>query len=149
MNVLRKTTNGIILIFFGIMHTHLAISDGGFGRQFQTFSKSFFYKISKGMDELPATAGNTNFESAAAFWFFYFGLLIIPLGLLVHSIERQKKILPQSFTISYLILILIGAYMIPNSGMTIFMLPHAIYMLISNLIKHKRNKVSDFHQTKQ
>ena len=91
---------------------------------------------------MPATIGNTNFESFAAFWFFYFGILLIPLGLLLHFVEKDKKILPLSFTISYLIVILIGCYMIPNSGMTVFMLPHALYLIIRNyIIARKRNNI--------
>jgi hypothetical protein len=56
-------------------------------------------------------------------------------GLLVHSIERNKGIVPYSFTISYLMVVLIGCYMVPSSGMTFFMLPHAVYMLIRNHLK--------------
>jgi hypothetical protein len=138
MKLIRKITNGILLIIIGIMHTNLALSSGGFGQQFREFSKTCFFKISPGADELPAMVGRTNFETHAAFWFFYFGILIIPLGLLVHSIEKNKRILPHSFTISYLIVVVIGCYMVPKSGMTFFMLPHAIYMLVSNYIKARK-----------
>lgn len=135
MRILKKITNGIVLIFIGLMHTHYAISSEGCGNQFKEFSKSWFFKISKGVAELPAAVGRTDFETFAAFWFFYFGLLLIPLGLLVHSIERDRKILPFSFTIAYLVVVLIGCYMVPNSGMTVFMLPHAIFMLVRNYLK--------------
>jgi len=138
MKFIKKITNGILLIIIGIVHTNCAITSVGFGRQFKEFSKSYFFKISSGADELPAIAGKTNFETHAAFWFFYFGILIIPLGLLVHSIEKSGKIIPHSFTISYLIVVLIGCYMVPNSGMTFFMLPHAIYMLVSNYLKDRK-----------
>ncbi len=138
MKVIKRITNGILLVLIGLLHTNCALSPGGFGLQFREFSKSWFFKISEGAAELPAVTGKTDFETHAAFWFFYFGILIIPLGLLVHSIERDKKILPHSFTISYLIVVLVGCYMIPNSGMTFFMLPHAIYMLASNYIKSRK-----------
>lgn len=138
MKILNKITNGILLIIIGLFHTKLVVSSDGCGKQFMKFSDSFFYKISGGLDELPAAAGKTNFETFAAFWFFYFGILIIPLGLLVHSIEKEKRILPHYFTISYLIVVLIGCYMIPNSGMTVIMLPHAIYMLFSNYYKARK-----------
>jgi hypothetical protein len=138
MKILKKITNGILLVIIGIMHTLFALSTDGFGNQFQEFSKTYFFEVSKGVNELPAVAGNTNFEIFAAFWFFYFGILIIPLGLLVHSMEKRYKILPHSFTISYLIVVLIGCYMVPESGMTYFMLPHAIYMLVSNYIKVRK-----------
>jgi len=127
-----RITNGILLIIIGILHTQFALSSDAFGTQFAKFSHSHFYKISTGLDELPAKVGYTNFETFAAFWFFYFGIFIIPLGLLVHSIEKNNQIIPHSFTISYLIVILIGCYMVPNSGLSYLMLPHAIYMLFQN-----------------
>lgn len=138
MKIANKITNGIILILIGILHTQLVVSSDGCGRQFLKFSESWFFKISGGMDELPAEVGITNFETFAVFWFFYFGILLIPLGLLVHSVEKERRILPHYFTISYLIVVIIGSYMVPDSGMTYFMLPHAVYMLIRNYFKSKK-----------
>ncbi|MCP4130855.1 MAG: hypothetical protein GY754_07720 [bacterium] len=139
MNIIKKMfnkiTNGIVLIIIGIMHTNFALSPDAFGKQFREFSKTYFFKISKGAEVLPAMMSATDFETFAAFWFFYFGILIFPMALLVHSVEKDKKILPHSFTISYLIVVLIGAYMIPHSGMTFFMLPHALFMLVRNYFK--------------
>lgn len=137
-HILNKITNGILLIVIGLLHTKLVISADGCGAQFSNFSKSNFFRISGGLNELPAAADKTNFEAFAAFWFFYFGILIIPLGLLVHSIERKYKVLPHTFTISYLAVVVIGAYMIPASGMTYIMLPHAVFMLAVNFYKAKR-----------
>jgi len=137
--LIQNTTNGVILIIIGIMHTQFALSKEVFGQKFLEFSKSYFFKISKGTDELPIVLGQTNLDAFAAFWFFYFGILLFPLGMLLHSIEKDGKIIPTSFTISYLIVVIIGCYMIPNSGMTVFMLPHAIYMLVRNFLKAKKN----------
>jgi succinate-acetate transporter protein len=128
----------MLLIVIGMLHTKLVVSSDGCGKQFMKFSESYFFKICGGLNELPATVGKTNFEVFASFWFFYFGIFLIPLGLLVHSIEKEKRILPHYFTISYLIFVLIGCYMVPNSGMTLIMLPHAIYMLLSNYIKARK-----------
>ncbi|WP_320051763.1 DUF6463 family protein [uncultured Acetobacteroides sp.] len=143
MKILKKVTNGILLVIIGIMHTQCALSAGGFGKQFHGFAQSGFFKISRGLEEFPAMTGRTNFETFAAFWFFYFGILVIPLGLLVHSMERKGIALPYSFTISYLIIVLIGSYMIPCSGMTYFMLPQAVYMLISNYVKARKSQMSN------
>ena len=137
-NFLNKITNGILLIIIGLLHTKLVVSADGCGAQFSNFAKTNFFRICGGLNELPAAAGKTNFEAFAAFWFFYFGILIIPLGLLVHSIERKYKVLPHTFTISYLVVVLVGAYMIPASGMTYIMLPHAVYMLATNFYKVKK-----------
>jgi len=130
MKLLKKITNGMLLIFIGFLHTFFGISNDAFGVQFQRFSQTHFYKISCGLDELPAKVGITNFETFAAFWFFYFGILIIPLGLLVHSFEKNNRIIPHSFTITYLIVVLIGCYMVPNSGISFIMFPHAIYIYV-------------------
>ena len=124
MKIVRKITNGVLLILIGLLHMQLALSPDGGGKQFQQMAETCFFKVSRGMDELPIVAGKTNSEIFAAFWFFYFGLLLIPLGLLVHSIEKEGRALPHYFTITYLIVVLIGCYMIPNSGMTFIMLPH-------------------------
>lgn len=137
MKFLNRITNGILLILIGVIHTKLVVSSDGCGKQFLHFSESYFFKISGGLNELPFTVGKTNFETFAVFWFFYFGIFLIPLGLLVHSIEKANRILPHYFTISYLIVVLIGCYMIPNSGMTFIMLPHAIYMLVRNYLKSR------------
>jgi hypothetical protein len=119
------------------------VSPDGFGKQFLGFSKTLFFNISRGMDELPAEYSQTDFEIFAVFWFFYWGILLFPIGLLVHCVERKKGILPHTFTISFLIVVMIGSYMVPQSGMTYFMLPHAIYMLIRNYIKAKKELVAN------
>jgi hypothetical protein len=138
MKVLRKITNGVLLIVIGLLHTQLALSPDGGGRQFRQMAETCFFKVSGGLDELPIVAGKTNSEIFAVFWFFYFGLLLIPLGLLVHSIEKEGRALPLYFTIAYLMVVLIGCYMIPNSGMTFIMLPHAVYMLVCNVVKSRK-----------
>lgn len=140
MKILKKITNGILLILIGLLHTSLAVSPEGGGAQFLSAAKSHFFNISAGRDELPLEVGKTDLETLAFFWFFYFGLLLIPLGLLVHSIEKNKGVLPYSFTVSYLIFVLVGSYMIPNSGMTVIMLPQAIYMLIVSHLKARKAK---------
>ncbi len=140
MKLFSKITNGILLVVIGILHSQLAFSADGFGNQFLRHTKSYFFNINSGLDELPAALGKTDFETLASFWFFYLGILLIPLGLLVHSIEKDRILLPHYFTASYLIFVLLGVYMIPNSGMTFIMLPHAIYMFVINLIRANKKK---------
>ena len=127
-----KTTNGKVLIFFGIIHSLLGISPFGFGKQFAEFARDFFFKISEGIFEFPLLNGQMNYENFASFWFFYYGLLLIPLGILVNYIEKTIGPIPKNFIWAHLIILVVGAYMIPFSGMTFLMLPHAIYMLIRN-----------------
>lgn len=142
MKILKKITNGIIIVIFGIMHTQFAFSEDGFAEQFTAFAKSFYFRVFNGANELQAATGLTTYETHAAFWFFYFGIILFPLGLLLHSVEKDKKIIPNGFIITYLIVILIGCYMIPTSGMTFFMLPHAFYMLVSNCLKMRKKSIN-------
>ncbi|MBN1953307.1 MAG: hypothetical protein JW801_19025 [Bacteroidales bacterium] len=139
MRVQNYINQGSILILIGLLHTSLAFSPEGFGYKMSEFAGSGFFRISSGMAELPPAAGKTDFEAFTAFWFFYFGILLIPLGILVFEILRKQKYLPHSFTISYLLFVGLGVYMVPNSGMTFIMLPHALFMLIQNLYKSMRN----------
>ncbi len=127
-----KFSNGNFLIFLGVIHTILGVSPFAFGSQFLGFASNLFFKISDGLKEFPLLNGVMNFESFAAFWFVYFGLIMIPLGILVSYIEKTTGSLPQNFIWAYLIIVLIGVYMIPFSGMTFLMLPHAFYMLYTN-----------------
>jgi len=127
-----KITNGRILIFFGIMHALLGVSPFAFGKQFAHFSKTFFFKVSEGLFEFPLLNGIMNYENFAAFWFFYYGLLLIPLGILVQYIEKLGQKLPQAFIYTYLAIVLLGVYMIPFSGMTFLMLPQALFMVYSS-----------------
>lgn len=138
MKKILKISNGILLILIGMLHTQFALSTAAFGKQFNEFAKVYFFKISRGLDDLPVVTGQTNLDGFAAFWFFYFGILVIPLGLLVHSVEKRINVLPHSFTISYFIVVAIGGYMIPRSGMTYIMLPHAVYMLVGNYLKYRK-----------
>ncbi|MEM6813011.1 MAG: DUF6463 family protein [Bacteroidota bacterium] len=137
-----KITNGKILIFFGIIHPLLGVSPFAFGKQFAGFADKFFFKISDGLLEFPLLDGQMNYENFAAFWFFYFGLLLIPLGILVGYVEKTSGRIPKNFVWAYLIVVLIGIFMIPFSGMTFLMLPHAIYMSIQ-WNKTKRSFLND------
>ncbi|PRX54171.1 DUF6463 family protein [Flagellimonas meridianipacifica] len=134
-----KITNGKILIFFGIIHPLLGISPFAFGKQFAVFADKFFFKISEGLLEFPLLNGEMNYENFAAFWFFYYGLLLIPLGILVNYVEKTSGQIPKNFIWAYLIIVLVGVFMIPFSGMTFLMLPHAVYMLIQ---RNRNSKVS-------
>ena len=127
-----KITNGKILIFFGIIHPLLAISPFAFGKQFAGFAQKYFFKISDGLFEFPLLNGQMNYSNFAAFWFFYCGILLIPIGVLLNDVEKQTKQIPRSFIWSFLIVVLVGVYMIPFSRMTFFMLPHAVFMLIKS-----------------
>jgi len=133
---MKKTTNGKILIFFGVIHALLGISPFAFGKQFSGFARKYFFKISEGLFEFPLLNGQMNYENFAAFWFFYFGMLLIPLGILVSFVEETNGRIPKKFVLAYLIVVIIGVFMIPFSGMTFLMLPHAIYMLIQ---KNRKN----------
>lgn len=121
--------NGNILIITGIMHFLFGVSPLAFGKQFANFADKFFINISGGIFEFPLFNGNMNYETMTAFWFVYFGLLLIPIGILVNYIEKSKLSIPTTFVWSYFLIVMVGVLMIPYSGMTLFMLPHALYLL--------------------
>ncbi len=128
-----KLKNSTLFIITGLMHSSLALLPIAFGKQFNAFAQSAFFKVSDGLSEFPLLNGHMNYENFAAFWFFYYGLLLIPLGLLVRLLEQSNISLSIHFTVSYILIVLIGVYMIPFSGMTFIMLPHALFMLIQSL----------------
>lgn len=136
-----KLINGKILVFLGTSHTLLAITPFAFGKQFSNFSESLFFKISDGLTEFPILNGTMNYENFSAFWFFYFGILLIPLGLIVSYVEKETKNIPLKFSTTYLLVVLLGVYMIPFSGMTILMLPHSVYMLYQSIRLNKSLKI--------
>lgn len=129
----NKITNGKILVFLGTIHTLLGISPFAFGEQFKGFASKYFFRISRGLSEFPLLNGQMNYENFASFWFFYYGLLLITLGITVDYIEKELRLIPINFIRVYLIVVLVGVYMIPFSGMTFLMLPHAVYMLIQRI----------------
>lgn len=133
-----KITNGKIIILTGIIHSVTSLTPLAYGKLFMSYTGNLFFKISDGALEFPILGGQINYETQSAIWFFYFGLLLISLGVLVDSIEKRQIKIPAQFIWAYLIVVLAGAYMIPLSGMTFFMLPHAIYMLI----KSKKEKMN-------
>lgn len=124
-----KYSNGKVFFVFGIVHPLLGVSPFAFGKQFAGFADQQFFKVSEGLLEFPLLHGTMNYANFAAFWFVYFGLLFVPLGFLVDFIEKSAGRIPVNFALSYLAVVLLGAFMIPFSGMTFLMLPHAIFML--------------------
>ena len=120
-----KITNGKIIIAIGVIHT--VLTPVYYWKQYKSFAQQFFFKINDGF-----MATSVDYETFAAFWCLYFGLLLFPLGILLDSVERIAVKIPTPFIISYLVIILIGVYMIPFGGMTVFMLPHVVFMLVKN-----------------
>ncbi len=133
-------SNGKILVFLGGSHFLLGISPWAFGKQFSVFSQKLFFKISDGLLEFSLLNGQMNYEHFAAFWFVYFGLLLIPFGMAIDYIEKTSKFIPSALIYVYLLVTLVGVYMIPLSGMTFLMLPHALYMLIKSKKRMPNNK---------
>ena len=130
----EKFNNGVVIIIIGLLHTHFAFSESGLGIYSRKFFETHFYNIVEGIPNLHSMS-KSDFELFGAFWFFYFGILLIILGLILFAYERNIGPIPIYFTISYLIFVLVGCYMIPASGMTYFMLPHAIFMIVYNYFR--------------
>jgi hypothetical protein len=127
-----KITNGKIISSIAVIHTAFTLSPIAYIKQFENFSSLYFFRINVWISGTAFQSRQMNYENFAAFWCFYFGLLMFPLGILLDSIEKTQAGIPKQFIWSYFIFIIIGIYMIPVSGMTVFMLPHAIYMIIKS-----------------
>ncbi|MDX2471420.1 MAG: DUF6463 family protein [SAR324 cluster bacterium] len=121
------------MIILGVSHVLLGVTPFAFGKQMALFAEVYFFQISQGLGEFPLLNGVMNYENFAAFWFVYFGMLMVPLGLLLDYLEGLNLTIPKGFIWSYLGVTLIGVYMIPFSGMTLLMLPHSLYMLKGKL----------------
>lgn len=132
-----KITNGKIVIAIGIIHTLCTVSPPVYGRQFIGFARRYFFRINDGFLEVPSMmGGRMDYETFAAFWCFSWGILLLALGVLLESVEKKGSGVPGAFIWSYSVIVLIGVYMIPFSGITLFMLPHVIYMVA----KYRRDK---------
>lgn len=127
-----KITNGKIIIGIAAIHTAITISPFAYQKQFENFAGSYFFNLKMWNPGFSFLNGQLNYENFAAFWCFYFGLLMFPLGILVEYIETKQIKIPKQFILSYFIFTVIGIYMIPVSGMTVFFLPHSVYMMIRN-----------------
>lgn len=136
---MRPAIHGRIFLALASMHCAMALSPLAFFDQFARFASQGFFQISEGLLEFPMMGGQMNYENFAAFWFFYFGLALVPIGLLVRHLEQGKQGIPRSFKLCYLGLCLLGAYMIPLSGMTFLMLPHALYMYFEPRAQHDQS----------
>jgi hypothetical protein len=122
--------HGKLLIYTGILHTLFSFIPGIFGEQLVSFAKHGFFNISKGLFEFSLFGGDMRYDVFAAFWFFYIGPVIIFIGILIDHIELIVTYIPRKIIVSFFIISLIGAFMIPISGMTIFLLPQSIYMYL-------------------
>lgn len=127
-----KRIHGILLVITGAIHTICAVSPGVFGKQFVRFSQTRFFSISDGILSFPLLNGIMDYEVFAAFWFFYAGPIFILCGLLFDYIEKVQRHIPLYLSVSLTIVVVIGCYMIPLSGMTFLLIPQCVYMLIRN-----------------
>jgi len=130
MKIQPKRIHGRLLMITGIVHILLVVMPGVFGEQFYQFLKDFFFNINNGLLDFPLFGGIIKNQDFAAFWFFYAGPLMFMYGHLLDSYEKKNIQIEKSIPIVFIIVSLIGAYMIPLSGMTFLLLPQGIYMYI-------------------
>ena len=126
----NKRIHGKLLIITGILHLVVTLLPGIFGKQILYFASHGFFNINKGLLGFPLLGGTLDYESFSAFWFFYMVPILIMFGHLIGNIEKNNGSVPRQIALHFLILSLIGAYMVPMSGMTFFLVPQALYMLV-------------------
>ncbi|PLA73798.1 hypothetical protein CYQ88_09255 [Hydrogenovibrio sp. SC-1] len=129
-----QTTNprihGRLLMATGIAHVILAILPGVFGDQFLDFSRSWFFNISSGAADFSFFDGTLNYVEFAAFWFFYAGPIMFLYGQAIDRIEKSEGYVSLTIAKTFIAVSLVGAYMVPLSGMTFVLLPQGIYMYV-------------------
>ncbi len=126
----NKRIHGKLLIVTGVVHILVSLLPGVFGEQLLEFANNGFFNISKGIAAFPLCGGTLHYDKFAAFWFFYMGPLLLMYGHLIDTVEQINGNIPRQAAVNLLIVSFIGTYMIPFSGMTILLIPQAIYMLI-------------------
>jgi hypothetical protein len=124
-----KRIHGRLLMITGLIHALFGVSSAAFGKQFLVFSKTFFFNINPGLSGFPIMGGTLDYEVISAFFFFYAGPIWIVYGHALDHMEKSAGVIPGAHALGFLIYTLIGVYMVPFSGMTLFLLPQALYML--------------------
>lgn len=114
----------------GFLHVCLVILPGVYGEQFLQFSRHYFFNINNGLIDFPLIGGTLHHPEFAAFWFFYAGPLLFIYGQLLDSFEKHNGVIPKRISVGFIIVSLLGAYMIPLSGMTFLLIPQGVYMYV-------------------
>ena len=133
--ILKKENKRIhdrLLMITGLLHIALVIFPGVYGEQFMVFLGNYFFNINDGLLDFPILGGTLQHHEFAAFWFFYAGPLMFIYGQLLDEFEKKNGYIPKKIAISFIVVSLIGAYMIPMSGMTFLMIPLGIYMYLTS-----------------
>lgn len=79
--------------------------------------------VLSGMVPPLGVSGQLDLAQMLLFWFFAFGVALIPLGLLVHHLERSGQRVPQMIAAALVGLALLGGLFIPASGFWLALLP--------------------------
>jgi len=120
----------------GVAHVILAVMPGVFGDQFFYFARSYFFNVSSATEGFPFLGGALNYAEFAAFWFFYAGPIMFLYGQAIDRIEESQGYVPLSIANTFMAVSVVGAYMVPLSGMTFALIPQGIYMYV-RLVKQR------------
>jgi hypothetical protein len=116
----------------GVIHILLVVMPGVYADQFLVFMNSLFFNINDGLAGFPLFGGVLNHKEFAAFWFFYAGALLFIYGQVLDELEKREGVIPRHISLTFISVSLVGAYMIPLSGMTFLLIPQGIYMYLRN-----------------
>lgn len=113
-----KLWKGIWIIVVALMHTLFAFSF--LGPEYEGI-------VSRGI------IGSVNStESSLAAWFFLFGVFVFALGLIVLSLERNDIDFPKSGGLCLLLMVLLGAALMPKSGFWLLIPPLLVICVSKN-----------------
>ncbi len=113
-----KNWKGNSVVIISILHTLFAISN--FGSIYLDMIKNGFFNSA------------TTASSSLAAWFFLFGILMLPLGILIRNFEYKAVPIPLSVVVSLLLLVILGAVVMPVSGFWL-LFPPVLVMLYENI----------------
>ena len=77
----------------------------------------------------------------AVFWFLCTGIMMLIVGVLVYQVERQRLAIPLFVTWSFVVLTVIGVFVMPISG--IWLLIPAVAGMVIRRRPHTENEVRD------
>jgi len=139
LEVKNKRIHGRLIMVTGLLHILLVVFPGVYGEQFGQFLDSYFFNINNGILDFPIIGGKLQHEEFATFWFFYAGPLMFIYGHLLDEFEKKNGYVPVNISIIFIAVSLIGAYMIPLSGMTFILMPLGIHMYLCSKKHEAKN----------
>lgn len=123
-----KPIHGKIMMITGLAHSAIALTI--YKDRWSQFFEKWLFRVSPHSVSADRKIIFSDVGSEAAIWFFIGGVLFFVLGQLMHSIELKNGKLPNFFGWELLAIGVLFAWMAPESGFTLLVIPQAVYAVI-------------------